>query len=138
MSDYIKIHNNLTDIPEKTYQGYIWYSDEEEPKVLKVFEKFKFSEVESNPFVIEALFYCEEENISVMVRHAGSYHIREYDLNKLPEGKVLKEKKYFAHRLGIGDKKVCFQQLWLPEEDPNCEGMEVLTLKAHIFAGFSK
>lgn len=138
MSDYIKTYNSLTDIPERNYQGYIWYSDRPKPEVLESPTKYRFSEVKTNPFVIEALLYSEEENISVMVRHTGSYQIREYNLNKLPEGKELQKKEYFQHRLEIGGKKVCFQQLWLPQEDPNCEYMEVLTLKAHIFTGFSK
>ncbi len=138
MNNYVKTYESLTTIPEREYQGYIWYSDKDEPKVLEEYKSFKFSEVQTNPFVVEALLYCKEEKVSVMVRHSGSYQIREYSLNNMPEGHKVEEKSYFPHRLKNRVKRICFHQLWLPENDPNCEDMEVLTLKGHIFTGFSK
>lgn len=138
MNNYVKIYKSLTTIPERKYQGYIWCSGKDKPEVLEEYKSFKFPEIQTNPFIVEALLYCKEKNVSVMVRHTGNYQIREYDLNSLPEGYELEEKKYIPHRLDSGGKKVCLKQLWLPEKDPNCEGMEVLTLKAHIFTGFSK
>lgn len=138
MTDYVTPYTMLTDIPGRKYEGYIWESDKEYPQVLQN-EEFQFGErSDSNPFIVEALLYCKQEEVSISVRHTGRYHIREFNLKNLPEGHELVDKKYYQHRLNIGDKKVCFQQLWLPEPDPNCEGMEVLQLKAHIFTGFEK
>lgn len=133
------INNEITElsaIPKRKYVGYIWMSDKEEPIVLKQPTEFDFSEISINPFVQEALLYSEGEKVSVMVRHTGGYHISEFYLDKFPKRYELVEKQYYPHRLGFDDKKVCISQLWLPEEDPNCEEMEVLTLKAHIFTGF--
>lgn len=128
----------LSAIPKRKYVGYIWMSDEEVPKVLKDPTEFDFSEIGINPFVQEALLYCEDEEVSVMVRHTGEYHISEFELRNFPDEYELVEKQYYPHRLGFNDKKLCFKQLWVPENDPNCEEMEVLTLKAHIFTGFKE
>ncbi len=84
------------------------------------------------------MLWCESEKISVHVRHTGKYHIHEFDLNILIDGKnKLVEKEYLPHRLE-NVKKVCFKQLWVPEADPLCDNMEVLTMKAQIFTGFIK
>jgi|SRR5690554_3371266 len=131
----IKTYKELTQIPDLEFEGYVWYSDKEGPTVLRN-EKFDFGAVSQNPFVQEALLYCQEKEISVMVRHTGRYHISEIDMNNLPDDAKRKPKEYLPHRLNTS-KKLKIEQLWLPEEDSNCEGMEVLTLKAHIFTGFS-
>lgn len=136
--DGINIYHELSAIPNRKYIGYIWMSDKEEPIVLKEPTVYDFSNIEINPFIQEALLYNEEENISVMVRHTGDYNISEFCLNKLPEKHELVEKQYYPHRLGFNDKRVCISQLWLPQKDENCEEMEVLTLKAHIFTGFKE
>lgn len=135
--EWIKIYKELAEIPQRKYQGYIWKSDQEYPEVLQEPKLFEFKDNDLNPFIQEALLYCREENASVMVRHTGAYQITEFDLNKIPNEAELKEKKYYPHRLNIGSKKVCISQLWFPEKDENCDGMEVLTIKAHVFTGFS-
>lgn len=135
----INIYNYLSCIQKRKYIGYVWMSDKEEPIVLEQPTEFDFSSIEVNPFVQEALLFSEEENISVMVRHTGVYNITEFCLNKFPEEYELVEKQYYPHKkLGFKDTRVCISQLWLPKKDDNCEEMEVLTLKAHIFTGFKK
>lgn len=126
---------NLFDIPNKKYQGYVWLSNAAKPVVLNS-EYHDFSQIGINPFVIEALLWCEEDQISVVVRHTGTYRIHEYDLKSLAPGAELVEKEFLPHRLGSYIKKVKFKQLWLPEQDQNCEGLYVLTMKALIFTGF--
>jgi len=126
--------NKLSDIPSKKYQGYVWYSDEKKPTVLHN-KEFCFTDEHINPFVVEALLYCQEDNTSLMVQHTGKYTGHQFDLNNLPEGAQLEKKEYLPHRLG-DVSQVCFKQLWIPEGDSNCEDMEVLTLKAIIFTGF--
>lgn len=135
----IKTYKKLSGIQQRKYIGYVWMSDKEEPIVLEQPTEFDFSSIEVNPFVQEALLFSEEENISVMVRHTGFYNITEFCLDEFPEEYELVEKQYYPHKkLGFKDKKICINQLWLPEENDNCEEMEVLTLKAHIFTGFKK
>ncbi len=138
----------INEIPKRKYEGYIWLSDQKEPKVLHKepvdFSKpipykgkdYDFTIENHNPFIIEALLYCEEENISVTVKHTGKYHIHEIDLKKTSEGAVLETVEYLPHRLN-GVSKVYFKQLWLPEPDENCNDWDVLKMKALIFTGFT-
>ena len=126
--------NNLSEIKNRKYSGYIWMSDKKNPVVLNN-EEFDFSVIGINPFIMEALLYCEEENISLTIRHTGKYHINEIDLNNLPKGAELEDVEYLPHRLN-GVDKVCFKQLWVPEEDKNCKGLPVLKMKALVFTGF--
>lgn len=141
-----KKYNTISEIPERNYQGYVWLSDQKEPKVLfdEEYDFSKHNETE-NPFIIEALLYAEDENISVSVKHTGKYCIHEMDLRNLPEGAVLEEYadndnkrklQYLPHRLP-GVLKVKFKQLWLPVPDENCEDWDVLKMKVLIFTGFN-
>jgi CRISPR type III-associated protein (TIGR04423 family) len=131
----VKKYNQLNEIPKLTFEGYVWMSDEESPKVL-FNETFDFKNIMINPFIIEALLYNETEKTSIHIQHTGEYQIFEYDLKNLSEEQLV-AKSYLPHRLE-GVEKVNFKQLWIPEPDENCENMEVLTLKAIVFCGFKK
>lgn len=131
----IKTYKELNQIPALEYEGYVWFSDGEYPKKPS---EVDFKNTIRNPFIQEALLFCKEKNISVMVRHAGDYHISEFHLNDFPDEYESVGKYYYQHRLDIGNKRVCFKQLWLPEPDPLCNGFPVLVLKAHIFVGFEQ
>jgi len=133
----ITIYTNLNDIPSVSYEGYVWMSDETEPKVL-MGESFDFSKITTNPFVVEALLFDNTTNSSIHITHDGSYFITVYDLNKLnTEDTKFEPKEYLPHRLK-GVEKVCFKQLWKEEKDENCLNFPVLTLKATVFCGFKK
>ena len=127
----------ISDIKKRIYEGYIWYSNSQRPQILRC-EEFDFSSIgeEDNPFIVEALLYAPEDNISLIIRHTGSYIISEFNMNKLPEGAELVEVAYLPYRLG-NVKKVAFKQLWLPEQDEFCENMPVLKMKALLFTGFA-
>ncbi len=126
----------LAEKKEREYEGYIWGSDDKKPTLLWnnpfPFDQWK----EKLPFIMEAMLYCKEEQTSVLIRHAGEYVVAEYDLRLLPINSVLEPIAYLPHRLD-NVEKVHFQQLWIPEPDPNCERMEVLKMKALIFTGFN-
>lgn len=130
--------DSLTDIPKMKYTGYVWLSNENKPTVL-IDEVYDFGITSTNPFIVEALLCNKEEHISVMIRHSGKYHIHKYDLSEL-DIDVEPEKKFLPYRLdhtsGKQIEKVTFQQTWMPEKDPLCENMEVLTMKALVFTGF--
>lgn len=130
-----KKYETPQDIPKKTYEGYVWGSDDKDPKMYYGKEEVSISDNDVNGYIIEALLYCEENNTSLLIRHSGKYHIYEYDLKGLNEENLVSV-EYLPHRLN-GVEKVCFKQLWLPEEDPNCENMKVLKMKALIFTGFN-
>ena len=126
----------INEIKTRKYEGYVWFSNKETPKVLRN-EEYDFSKhtENENPFIVEALLYCREENISVMIRHTDKYHIKEFDLNEYSDENFV-DVQYLPHRLD-GVNKVNFKQLWLPEEDEHCEKLEVLKMKALIFTGFN-
>lgn len=131
----IKKLSKLTDIQNLAYEGYVWLSDANEPIVLND-EAFDFSTVRINPFVIEALLYNKKENLSIRVQHTGEYQIFEYYLSEIETASFV-DKAYLPHRLKAV-KELKFKQIWLPEQDENCEGMDVLTLKSIVFCGFNK
>ncbi|OIP02307.1 MAG: type III CRISPR-associated protein [Bacteroidetes bacterium CG2_30_33_31] len=128
-------HKSLIDIPKLPYEGYVWMSDAKEPIVLNK-ETFDFSKIGINPFIIEALLYCDGEDISIHIQHTGEYQIFEYHLNDFSK-KNLVEKDYLPHRLN-GVKNLIFKQIWMPEPDENCAGIDVMNLKVIVFCGFKK
>jgi CRISPR type III-associated protein (TIGR04423 family) len=121
----------LADIPNLNYKGYYWLSDSETPVMVN--GKFDSTQIKINPFIIEGMLWDEKTKKSIMISHTGNYQIFEYDLKEI-EGELV-EKEYMAHRLA-GVSKVCFKQLWQDVRDANCEGKEVLKMKAQIFVGF--
>ena len=128
-------YTRLSEIPSFEFEGYIWISNSIEPIVLN-YEKFDFSSISLNPFIVEGLLFNKTTGTSIHIQHAGDYLIHQYNLNEVkPENSV--EKEYLPHRLK-DVKKVCFKQLWEEEEDKNCEYFPVLTLKAIVFCGFKK
>lgn len=125
--------NSLTEIPDYDYEGYVWMSDAKEPKVLKN-KKFTFNEDQQNPFIVEGLLWAKKEGVSIHIRHTGRYLIHKYEVNASDLSKDIKQ--YLPHKIE-GIKKLKFKQVWEPEEDPLCENMEVLKMKALVFIGFA-
>ncbi len=132
-----KTYNLLTEIPDLSYEGYVWLSDAANPIVLNN-EKYAFDKVEINPFIIEALLYNAERNTSIHIQHTGDYQIAEYNLTAIKNtAAVLEDKEYLPHRLD-GVKNLKFKQVWTEEVDKLCEDMTVLKLRAIVFCGFNK
>lgn len=127
--------NSLSQIPALTYEGYYWASDSDVPvKATSVPTGYEINGQPANPFILEAHFYCDTENISISVRHvSGRYLISQYNLSELAEDNLV-EKSYLAHRSLGGSLR--FKDIWLAEPDPLCENMAVLTKKATVFKGF--
>lgn len=140
-------YNTITEIPKRKYQGYIWFSDKTTPKVLLGKEEFDFSSIDTqNPFIVEALLYCENENKSIMLKHSDKYIIKEFDLNELTKDAEVVEKEYLPHQLK-DVAKLKFKQFWETkpflingeeknEDETENEYMETLQLKATVFTGF--
>ena len=137
MSTIAKKYKNLNEIPSANYEGYIWMSDEQSPKVLNC-EKFEFGSVKTNPFIVEGLLFDKTNGISIHIQHTGEYRISEYHLNEIKSEKFIEQKEYLPHRLIKDVKKVCFKQIWEEIEDQNCQRFPVLTLAAIVFCGFKK
>jgi CRISPR type III-associated protein (TIGR04423 family) len=130
-------YKSLSEIPSASYDGYIWMSNEDKPKLLN---KVDFSDrnLTLNPFIVEGLLFDEENNKSIHITHDGDYTITVFDINKFtkPTFEVV-EKKYLPHRLD-GVNKVCFKQIWMEKAEENSADFPVLKLQATIFSGFKK
>lgn len=124
---------SLNEIPQGSYTGYYWMSDQEKPDPVN--GSFTPNLKSSNPFIIEAMLWDETNKKSIMITHTGKYQIFEYDIAVLKDEGVLESKEYMPHRLP-GVKKVKFKQYWKAEDDPLCNKFPVLELKAQIFVGF--
>ena len=146
----IKTYKSPQDIPKGEYEGYLWEANEKKPFILPS-AAYPMEDWGKASYLVEGLLYAAKENVSILIRHTGSYCIRAYDMSQLSEGidaaaeetKVVekveiveKDLAYLAYRLP-NIEKLRFRQLWESEPDPNCENMEVLKLKALIFVGFT-
>lgn len=130
---------------EEILEGYVWDSNSQYPKILRN-QSFDFSSYQENEdaYIVEALLYSNLKKCSWIIKHTGTYQITKFDLSKLDPNYQLVPVDYLPHRLKKNNpagatliERVCFQQLWIPEEDPNCEDMEVLKMQALIFTGFN-
>ena len=132
-----KIINKLSEIPNLVFLGYIWMSDKSEPTILNN-ETHDFSNVDENPFIIEANLFAEKENISVNIKHIdGKYYISIIELNDLPENAEITEKVYLANPALSKTKKLVFKECWQEVEDELCENMKVLKPTWTAFTGFT-
>ena len=140
------------------YVGYLWYSNEKEPKVFdgnEMVPEINLDE-KKNPFIIEGNLW-DADNLksmkSIMIRYVdGKYIVRR---TKVKEEEFISSsraysqayesgspiattlKKYLAHRIE-GVKCLCFLQYWQAESDKMCEGMQVLRPSKLVFIGFDK
>lgn len=119
-------------IEKSKYQGYLWYSNEKEPKVLTD-EVFELEIPEStNPFIIEGQLYDGKKSISIKYVD-GKYIVNTYELDKLD--RVIQDQVFYSHRMG--GKQLKFKQIWKEQPDELCEGMQVLQPVELVFVGFN-
>ncbi len=131
----MKTTESLSTLDTKArYVGYLWLSDETTPIIIEngKIEISLFEQV--NPFVIEGQLFDPEGNKSYSIRYSdGQYFITLFDAEDLKHcGDDVTE--YMSLRMG--NRKLCFKRLWLPQPDALCENMEVLEPSAMIFVGF--
>ena len=128
----------LSDIPACSYEGYLWQSDKDAPeRIGNIPAAFEKDGIPSNPFILESHLFCREQEISVSVRHSqGRYLIHLFELKKIPTECVLTVENYLAHQALGGS--LSFKEVWVPEKDDNCAGMDVLTKSGSVFTGFTK
>lgn len=134
------------------YEGYLWYSNEKEPKVFDGSEMVPEINLDEkkNPFIIEGNLWDADNLKSKMIRYVdGEYIVRrpKVDEEELKEGISSSQaygsdiattrKDYLAHRIG-GVKCLSFLQYWKAEADEMCEGMQVLRPLKLVFIGFDK
>ena len=119
-------------------EGYLWWSDQQKPKVYQdELIDICLDETE-NPFVVEGLLYDEENKESYSVKYVdGLYLINKY---KVDESDFInldnEEKSYLSNRMD--DRWLKFLNYWEEKKDANCMGMPVLTLTKNVFIGFDE
>lgn len=123
------------------YEGYIWYSDEKEPRVFRgehhVDVEALLKDDADRHFVVEGNLWNKETQESIAIRYAdGRYRVRHTDLSAYGSENAT-AKTFVAHKI-YGVKALEFKQLWEAQEAPLCEGMPVLRPKKLVFVGFKK
>lgn len=142
------------------YTGYLWLSNEGEPKYKteEIKELFK-SKLKSNDepvFIIEGQLFHQEvdQSFSLSIKYAdGEYLVYKNEVSsellKLENGKelirkdekgkviqVVRRKDYLSNRMD--ERWLKFLQYWEAKPDENCNNMPVLTLTKNVFIGFKK
>ena len=131
----------VSSIPSGNYDGYIWYSNATEPKVLLANVRFEGLGLTTgeNPFVIEAQLYAQSENKSYSIKFAdGKYIALCYDLKALKdlEGVDVTPHRFLPNRMKEVEY-LHFKEYWHPVSDPNCNGIDVLQPREFVFTGFT-
>lgn len=126
---------NITEIPKSgKYDGYVWMSNATEPIVLRK-EGLPCEFLGSNPFVVEALLYDGETNISYSVRQAGNETICvEADGQTAANDK--NTISYLSSSNSLKGLRLRFCNIWEEREDEACLGMKRLTFIGRAFIGF--
>lgn len=122
----------MMEIQGNNWVGYLWYSDQDCPKVYNG-EKLILND-EDNPFVIEGQL-CDDK-VSYSIKYVdGKYLVKSFTLSELPKENV--NDKYFqSHRMN--GKILHFKEYWEEKTDDLCCGMKVLQPGKLVFVGFKK
>lgn len=143
----------MKQIEAANYVGYLWYSNEKEPKVFdgnEMVSEINLDE-KKNPFIIEGNLWDGDGRKSIMIRYVdGEYivhrtEVDEEELKGISSSQAYGSKShiattrkdYLVHRIG-GVKCLSFLQYWQEEADDMCEGMCVLRPSKLVFIGFDK
>ena len=130
------------------YVGYLWYSDQTKPRMLKQ-ETFDVESLKTpmNSFVIEGQLWDETNSMSISIKYVDGEHIIKFfkvqqdDLKNAlsEESDSITIKRYIPHRLE-GVAKLTFMQYWKREkvEDEQCKDFETLIPDKLVFIGFDK
>lgn len=124
------------------YEGYIWWSDQAEPRSFHG-EEFDVESItnEINPFVIEGQLWNAEEGVSVSIRYADGKHIicfhKVTDEDLKADNNTNTLECYIPHRID-GTSKLWFLRYWKAEKDDFCENFETLIPEKLVFVGFDK
>ena len=123
----------VNSIKSGNYEGYIWRSNAQTPKLIV--GDFKEDLSVKNPFIIEGQLYDKAKRVSYSIKFVdGEYIIKEYRLDDLKDADYT-EQTFYANRRD--DKRLLFYQYWKEEPDDLCEGMKVLQPKELVFVGFN-
>ena len=126
-------------IEKARYEGYLWYSDSQEPTVLTGDEDFELDvEGSGNPFIVEGQLYSAETSVSLSIRYIdGAYHVARFTV-KESELQQHAEDLVEYRSLRMQGRTLRFWQTWKREKDKACLDMETQIPSALVFIGFGK
>lgn len=119
-------------------EGYLWWSDQQEPKVYQDEAIDICLDETKNPFVVEGQLYDKGEKKSYSIKYVDGqyliniYEVKDEDFNN-PDNET---KCYLSNRMV--DKRLKFLRYWEEKKDENCMGMPVLTFTKNVFVGFKE
>lgn len=122
----------------KNCEGYLWWSDQQEPKIYDGDAIDISLDETKNPFVVEGQIYDKEEKKSYSIKYVdGQYLINIY---KVEAGDLTNKdnepKNFLSNRMG--DRWLKFLRYWEEKNDENCMNMKVLTFTKNVFIGFKE
>lgn len=122
----------------KKCDGYLWWSDQQEPEIWQDEAVEKCLDETKNPFVVEGQLYDKEEKISYSIKYVdGQYIINKYKVeNSVLSNPDNENKSFLSNRMN--DRRLCFLRIWKEKEDEYCMGMPVLSLAKNVFVGFKE
>lgn len=127
----IKLSEIRTDLP---LEGYIWMSNSQYPLVLDGRCVEAQDLCGKNPFVVEANLYARTGKISYYVRYVdGVHYVHCYSLTEDDIGKYATQ---VFHSVRMGNRELCFLDIWEEVADEACLGMNVLQPATQVFIGF--
>lgn len=116
-------------------EGYVWESDKTEPQVYRGTPCELMRLDTDNPFILEALLYDVESQISYMVKFIDGEH-RVYKYNLFESYDDASDVEYLPNRMnGVG--KLKFKQIWKKQKDELCNDFETLVPAELVFVGFA-
>ena len=128
----------LLDIPTNVnYNGYLWWSNAQEPNVFQNEMLPEWLIETDNPFIMEGNLADTQNQLSYAIRFFdGEYIVNRFDLKDLSSNEFI-FKSYLPNRFPLNIKNLCFKEFWKPEEDEFCDDMPVLKPAEVVFIGFN-
>ena len=119
-------------------EGYLWWSDQQTPKVYQNELMDICLDETKNPFIVEGQLYDEENKESYSIKYVdGQYLVNKFEVDESDFINLDNDvKSYLSNRMD--DRWLKFLSYWEEKEDENCMGMPVLTLTKNVFIGFDK
>ena len=122
----------------KNCEGYLWWSDQQEPKVYDGDVLNISLDEAQNPFVVEGQLYDKEALKSYNIKYVdGQYLINIYKVETSDFANKENELKCFLSNR-MGGRWLKFLHYWEEKKDENCMNMQVLTFTKHVFIGFKE
>ena len=119
-------------------EGYLWWSDQQEPKVYQDEQIDIILDEAKNPFVVEGQLYDKEEKKSYSIKYVdGLYLINIYKVEAGDLTNMDNEPKCFLSNR-MGGRWLKFLRYWEEKKDENCMDMPVLTFTKSVFIGFKE